>query len=103
VRKEEATKRCRQILAEAEFIWDTWGGTREDIAALAKSGISLLRFARRLEAPFFAPQRGESEEEFQRRSAEGRPAPSFYGPIFTEQRQDMEREAEEEQQQLTAA
>jgi hypothetical protein len=80
VRKEEATKRCRQILAEAEFIWDTCGGTREDIAALAKSGIFLLRFVRRLEAPFFAPQRGESEEEFSKAQRGRATSPEFLRP-----------------------
>jgi transcriptional regulator with XRE-family HTH domain len=102
VSMEEATKRYRQILAESKLIYDTWT-SKEDVMALAKSGFHVLRFVRRLEAPYFAPQQNESEEEFQERSAKGLAIPSYYEPVFQEQRQDMEREAEEEEQrQLTA-
>jgi transcriptional regulator with XRE-family HTH domain len=102
VSMEEATKRHRQILAESKLIWDTWK-TREDIAALAKSGFHVLRFVRRLEAPYFAPQPNESEEEFRERSAKGLAIQTYYESPFKEQRQDEEREAEEEQQLLATA
>ena len=102
VSKEEAAERYEQILAESKLIWSTWH-TREDIAALAKSGFHVLRFVRRFEAPFFAPQQDESEEEFQERSAKGLAIPSYYEPVFQEQRQDEEREAEEVQRLLATA
>ena len=101
VSMEEATKRYRQILAESKLIYDTWT-SKEDVMALARSGFHVLRFVRRLEAPYFAPQQDESEEEFQERSAKGLAIRSYNEPVFQEQRQDMEREAEEEQRRLAA-
>lgn len=102
VSKEEATKRYREIVAESKLIRSTWT-TKEDILVLIKADISILRLVRRLEAPFFAPQESESEVEFRERSAKGRAIPSYYEPLFQEQRQDMKREVEEEQRHLATA
>ena len=81
--------------------------TREGCSAFAPLGyrqrgnLHSLTFARRFGVAFLAPQKGESED-FQKRGAKGLAAPSYYEPIFQEQRQGMEREAEVEQRQLAA-
>lgn len=104
VSREEATERFRQIRAESKLIRNTWGRakSREEVMALIKSDIHILRLVRRLDAPYFAPQPDESEEEFQERSKKGRAIPSYYDPDFKEQREDVKRETEEERRQLTA-
>ncbi len=105
VSKEEADRRHRQIVAESKLIRETWGRakSREELADVARSAVSLLRFVRRRDALFFAPHKDESEEEFQERSNKGRAIPSYYyDSNRKEQRQDMELEAEEEQRQLTS-
>jgi hypothetical protein len=102
VSKEEASKRAWQVMAEAKLIWVTWGITEQGLRELARAGLITLRFRRRLEAAFFGPQRGESEEELQERSAKGRAAPSFYEPILQEERRDTVREVEEERQLAVA-
>jgi transcriptional regulator with XRE-family HTH domain len=98
VSMEEAAERYEQILAEGKLIYDTWGRAEsiEEIAAITRSGVNTLRFRRRFEAAYFAPQPNESEEDFQERSAQGRATQSFYDPVFQEQWQD----SKEEERQL---
>jgi len=105
---EEAANRYRQIQAEGNLIRDEWFATREGRSVFAPGGypqwgnLYSLVFARKFSAPYFAPQQDESEEQFQKRSAEGRAIDSYYQPIFREQRQDLERQAVEEERQLAA-
>ena len=109
VSREEASKRYRQIQAESNLVRDEWFATRDGRSAFAPSGFAQwgnlysLVFARKFSAPFFAPQQDESEEQFQKRSEEGRAIDKYYQPLFEEQRQDLEREALDAERQLAGA
>ncbi len=109
VSKEEAARRYRQIRDEGALIRDEWLATREGRSAFAPGGypqwggLYSRTFARKFSAPFFAPQQDESEEDFRKRSAEGRAIDRYYQDIFQEQRQDVQKEIEEEEQYRVAA
>jgi transcriptional regulator with XRE-family HTH domain len=83
---EEATRRYRQIRAEYRLIADEWnathakeGGTPTLVPRGGRWGdVFYELFARHFGAPFFAPQKGESERDFKKRQLKNRAAASFY-------------------------
>ncbi|MDQ3923304.1 MAG: hypothetical protein M3309_05180, partial [Actinomycetota bacterium] len=102
VSKEEAMKRYQEILAEDELIRNTWLNTKEGREALARARLYALVFRRTLFVDYFAPQEGESEEEFRRRSEEGSAVDAYYQPASKRQREKVQRMVEEEQRRLVA-
>jgi hypothetical protein len=76
VDREEAKRRHQQILAEGRLIAEQFKAAGEGRSDLVKEahhfgGLYTFTFARRLEASLWAPQAGESEEDFQARSKKG--------------------------------
>jgi hypothetical protein len=100
--KEEAMKRYQEILAEDELIRKTWLNTKEGCEAFARARLYALVFRRVLFVDYFAPQEGESEEEFRKRSEEGRAVDAYYQPAPERQREKMQRMVEEEEQRFAA-
>jgi transcriptional regulator with XRE-family HTH domain len=100
VSKEEAIERYQEILAEDELIRNTWLNTKEGREAFARARLYALVFRRVLFVDYFAPQEGESEEEFQKRSEEGSAVDAYYQPASERQRQKVQWMVEEEERQL---
>ena len=98
--KEEAMNRYQEILAEDGLIRNTWLNSKEGREAFARVRLYALVFRRALFVDYFAPQEGESEEEFRRRSEEGRAVDAYYQPASERQRQRVQGMLEDEQRHL---